>query len=307
MFKRWGVGLLGLLVGGWLTASLLLLPNIAISVADNPVTENPGTVGIEFADIVVPSEEVDLAGWWIPAKDPRAILLFAHGAGSNRTSWFLPSLAFYQAMTDLGVSVITVDMRNHGNSPKTDGTLGMGGEEWPDMLAMARWLDANGHTALPRLAMGISMGGATTVHALTHGLDVEAAILFDPALDTPDALASGGWISSGLPRWLFQPYAWATTRFWGLPWGDNDAGSRALKLDLPMLLIQDPTDPITRLPFAEALAAGNSQVQLALAPMTPENADCLTGKGRWGAHVAAFNCHPEWTLSVLSNFIDTQL
>jgi len=280
---------------------------MAISVADNPVTETPDKLGIEFENIRVTSKTdegtIELAGWWMPAEHPKAILLFSHGAGSNRTSWFLPSIEFYAYMVRQGISVITVDMRNHGNSPKTDGTLGMGAEEWPDALAMANWLDDHGHTELPRIAMGISMGGATTIHAVHEGLAVEGIILFDPALNTADALAQGGWISFGLPPILFAPYAWATTTFWGLPRGDNDALMRAIAIDQPTLLIQDPTDPITRRPYAEELAAGNASVEIALAPQTPADAECLAGKGRWGAHVAAFKCHEDWTKNILNEFL----
>ena len=302
-FARRGLLALAFLFAIWILPSLFYFPGLATQVGNNPVTTTPGELGLQYEEVIVPSGELNLVGWWIPAPEPRAVMLFAHGAGSNRTSWFLPSLAFYRTMTEMGVSVLTIDLRNHGNSPHSDGKLGMGRTEWPDLVAAAAWLDAQGHTELPRLAMGLSMGGATAVYALHRGLSVNALLLLDPLLNTRDALAYGGWIAYGLPSWLFQPMAWATVTLGTLPSLDADAGVLAATLDVPTLLIQDASDPITRLPFAERLAADNPMVTLAIAPDTPQDADCLENKGRWGTHVAAFKCHPEWTRSRLEDFL----
>ena len=291
----------------WVVASMVWLPNLVVEAADNPVTSDPGDVGLSYGDVSIPSGDLNLTGWWIPAPEPCAVMLFAHGAGSNRTSWFLPSLKFYKAMTELGVSVLTLDLRNHGNSPRTDGKLGMGRTEWPDLLAGDAWLDAYGNPALPRVAMGLSMGGATAVYAIHQGLTVDALILMDPLLNTQDAIARGGWIAYGLPDWLFRLMAWATVSLGTLPKGAGDAGALAERLSVPTLLIQDATDPITRLPFAQSLADANPALTLAIAPTTASGAGCLANKGRWGTHVAAFKCHPGWTVGEIERFLSRVL
>ena len=294
-------------VGIWLAGSVFLGPDAARAMGDNPVVDTPGDVGLDYEDIVVNSDGVDLVGWWIPAPQPRAVMLFAHGAGSNRTSWFLPSLEFYRAATELGISVATIDLRNHGNSPKTDGKLGMGSTEWPDLLALSHWLEDREQGRLPRIGVGLSMGGATTIYALSNGLRLDGAVLIDPLLNTRDALKQGGWIAYGLPPGVFAPMAWAATELGELPGGDSDAGAVAAGLDLPLLLLQDPDDPITRLPFARQLADNNPSVQLAVSPPVASNDTCLDGKGRWGTHVALFNCHRNWTLAQLGDFFDRVL
>ena len=73
-----------------------------------------------------------------------------------------------------------------------------------------------------------------------------------------------------------------------------------------MLLLQDPDDPITRLPFARQLADNNPTVQLAVTPPVAQDT-CLEGKGRWGTHVALFNCYRNWTLAQLGDFFDRVL
>lgn len=291
----------------YVAVSVAVLPNMAITVAENPIQGSPADVGLDFTDITLHQQGVRLEGWHMPASKPTAALIFVHGAGSNRTSHFIHSLALYKELVAMGLSVITVDLRNHGSSSKTDGTLSMGLEEWPDVIAMSDWLDTNGYGSHPRLIMGASMGGATAIHALSNGLEVDGAILFDPALDTPDSLSQGGWVRTGMWPGLFDLYAWATTQWYGLPSGKRDAGALGRSLSIPVLLIQDPDDPVTRLPFAGKLAAANPAVDLQIAPKIPEDDPCVAGKGRWGTHVAAFGCHPAWTLAQIRDFVDRRV
>lgn len=304
---RWIIRTAALLITLWVLLSVTLLPRMAISVGDNPVTSTPADVSLAYENVIVESEGLSLEGWWMPAESPRAVLLFVHGAGSNRTSWFVPSLEFYRALVERQISVLTIDLRNHGNSPKSDGTLAMGLEEWPDVIAMDRWLDTRVGDQLPRFGMGVSMGGATLIQAMSRGLELDRAILFDPALATQDSLAHGAWISTGLPPAMFRLYAWATTALYGLPSGDADAASLARTLRVPTLLLQDIDDPITRAEYAQALAADNAHVTLALSPPTSPESDCVAGKGRWGSHAGAFKCHQEWFLSELDGFLGTEV
>jgi fermentation-respiration switch protein FrsA (DUF1100 family) len=181
----------------------------------------------------------------------------------------------------------------------------MGLEEQRDLLAMSLWLDDHTDQSVPRLAMGASMGGATIIHALANGLAVDGVILLDPALNTADSLAQGGRTETGLPSVLFQPYAWAATTFYGLPKGESDAGALITDVNQPILLIQDPDDPVTRLPFAKAAADTNPMIQLVTAAPVPQGADCLRNKGRWGTHVAAFKCDSQWTMNTVNKYLHT--
>ena len=149
------------------------------------------------------------------------------------------------------------------------------------------------------------MGGATVIHALANGLAVDGVILLDPALNTADSLAQGGRTETGLPSVPFQPYAWAATTFYGLPKGESDAGALITDVKQPILLIQDPDDPVTRLTFAQAAAGTNPMIQLVTAAPVPQGADCLRNKGRWGTHVAAFKCDSQWTMNAVNKYLHT--
>ena len=299
---RYTLGLGFALATLWLVASVAVLPPYALMIGDNPVVSSPADRNMIFEDIQVPSGDLLLEGWWMPATDPRGVILFAHGAGSNRTSTFVPSLDLYRALVDAGLSIITVDMRNHGNSPKIDGKLAFGENEWRDMAAMAQWLDKRGISALPRIGIGVSMGGAVTLRAAAEGLALKKIVLLDPALNLTDALAQGGWVNYGLPPWVFLPMAWSAVHHFDLPAGEKAPSYLAEILNTPTLIIQDPDDPVTRARYAQNVSHANPSIILALAPRTAPDHPCLHGKGRWGAHAAAFSCHPSWTLSVLERF-----
>ena len=289
----------------YLLISLLIFPRMALRAKDNPVVTSPQDVGVEYQDVSIASDNILLKGWWMPVASPRATLLFVHGAGANRTSPFFGSLDFYKAAHDHDIAVLTIDLRNHGESPATDGWLQMGRTEWRDIAASLEWLTSVTDEATPTLVMGASMGGAAAIQAQANGVTADGWILVDPALNNVDALVQGGWITFGLPRWLFYPFAYASVAFYGVPGHQADGLAIGQTIDQPTLLIQDPDDRITRLPFARALAANNPAIILREAPLISADEPCMAGKGRrWGTHVAAFLCRPQWFLAEINEYLD---
>ncbi|MEP1595640.1 MAG: alpha/beta fold hydrolase, partial [Halieaceae bacterium] len=228
---------------------------------------SPADVGLDYESVTLKSagDNIQLAAWWIPAMKPRANMVFVHGHGSNRHSTYFRSLDFYRAMHDAQVSVLTIDLRNHGESGADENGLQWGKGESADAIAAVNWLRQQS-PELPVLAFGISMGGATVINAAARGASVDGLILLDPLLDSRSVFANGGWIETGLPSAFFAPAAAAAVAFHGLPDGDESALSLATKLKLPMLLIQDPDDPVTQASYARQLANENPEVVLWEAP-----------------------------------------
>ncbi|MEL0137571.1 MAG: alpha/beta fold hydrolase [Halieaceae bacterium] len=264
----------------------------------------PASRNLTYQDIELVSDGIVLEGWWIPAERPVAELIFVHGAGSNRISRYIGSLDFYRTLNELNVSVITMDLRNHGNSPSTDEVLHMGDREWPDVVAAAHWLDLYQPSDLPRFILGASMGGSAAIHALHHGLAANGLILLDPQLDIPESLKQGAEVTTGLPAPLFALAARIAIWVHDLPQGEFSPLSLGESLELPILLLQDWDDPVTRSRFANLLAQRNSHVQLQRVPEIDANAPCLKNKGAWGSHVAAHPCHPRWTRVTIEKFIE---
>ena len=297
----WLAGLL-LLLAAYI--SLVSIPRQALVVERIPVATSPTDVGLAFEAfrITAEGESLPLAGWWMPAQDAGATLVFIHGGGSNRHNTFFGSLKFYRAIVDAGINVAAIDLRNHGDSGADGIGLQFGRTESADAMAAIRWARERAPD-LPLFAMGISMGGATIIHAAHRGAQVDGLVLLDALLDTRDTFKQGGWIETGLPAGLFAPSAWSATTFFGLPTGDEQSLDRAAALALPMLVIQDPDDPVTRARFSRELAQRNPRVTYWMAPpIDPDHPD-LAWKGRWGSHVSAFLFFPVETVAQIRAFI----
>jgi len=150
------------------------------------------------------------------------------------------------------------------------------------------------------------MGGATLIQTAHDGAPLDGLILLDSLLDTRDTVMQGAAAETGLPPALFSVSAWAATQFYGLPGGEEQALERAATLDLPILAIQDPDDPVTRAHHSQQLAARNPNVTLWMAPAIDPAHPELASKGRWGTHVAAFLHYPRETVAQILAFMDAQ-
>jgi uncharacterized protein len=294
-----------LLSAGLAYTSLVAVPQAMIHRPPNPLEVNPGHVGLDYDDIVLAPADasLELKGWWMPAESARATLVFIHGGGSNRNSKFFTSLNFYRAMVDRKVSVFAIDLRNHGHSGSDGRGLQFGRTEMRDAQAAIKW--AHGKTPEAAIfAMGISMGGATLIKAVHDGADLRGLILLDSVLDTVDTVRQGAWVETGLPAALFAPSAWSAITFFGLPGGKERPLELAATLDLPILAMQDPDDPVTRARYSTELAQRNPNVSLWSAPaIAPDHPD-IRFRNRWGSHVAAFAIYPDQTLEQIMEFID---
>jgi pimeloyl-ACP methyl ester carboxylesterase len=279
----------------------IAMPWLGLKSGSEPVVDAPLSNDIE--QVAFESDKLRLEGWWMPAENPRATLLFVHGAGSSRVSPFFNTLGFYDSLQKAGVSVFTFDQRNHGNSEYTDGYLRMGATEYSDVLAARDWLRGRTDNDTPVIICGLSMGGATSIYALAAGMQADGLLLFDPMLNTRDSLERGGWVGYGLPSVLFRPMAYLAPLFWGLPYGESDALEVAKALDLPIAIVQNKTDPITRSIWSEELANAADSATIAFVPDIDASDPCMADKGRWGTHASSFHCHPDWTIEQVENLI----
>jgi uncharacterized protein len=110
-----------------------------------------------------------LAGTYLPgpARAPAAVLL-VHGFAAHRRK---PAYARLADGLARSLPVLALDLRGHGGSA---GTSTLGDEEAGDVLAGVEWLHGVGH---PRVvAVGLSMGGTSVLHAASRGAPVAAVV-----------------------------------------------------------------------------------------------------------------------------------
>lgn len=82
----------------------------------------PGQHGMDYEDVHMTARDgVRLHGWYIPAQDPRGVLLFFHGNAGN-ISHRMESIRIFR---DLGLSVFIIDYRGYGESEGRPGEAGI--------------------------------------------------------------------------------------------------------------------------------------------------------------------------------------
>ena len=140
-----------------LAAALYLMQNRMVFLADMPgraLTATPGDAGFSYQDVLIMTGDgVRLHGWFVPANQSKATVLFLHGNAGN-ISHRLDSIAIFR---ELGLDTLIIDYRGYGQSkgkPSEQGT-------YADALAAWRYL-VNERGIAPEniVIFGRSLGGA---------------------------------------------------------------------------------------------------------------------------------------------------
>ncbi len=304
--KKLGFGLMVLLALSAFTIGLIL-PNYMLEAKNQTPEQTPADLQIAFEDVYFePKDEaIKLHAWWMPAENVKAIILMVHGANGSKEGRFPNSLAMYKALLAEDLSLLAVDLRNHGTSGRSElGELGMGLAERPDLIAALDQIESRNPQQLPVFSFGLSMGGAAVIHLAEVDSRSKGMILFDPMLDTKDALELGAQASTGIPAWLADVVVWSTLQQREL---EPSAIEVALEQTLPTLLLQDVGDPVTRLEHAEVLRSARPEIRYQTFADPAHDHWIYKDHGDWGTHVAAFYFQPNVFIQSIVGFIDQQL
>lgn len=232
------LGLLGAIVlaGGAALGALWLLEERIIFHPSREIFATPGSVGLAYEDVRIPTSDGEtIAGWWIPAGPGATTILFLHGNAGNLSH----RLDTVEALHREGFGVLIVDYRGYGESsgaPTEQGIYRDARAAW-DHLVGARGLPP------PRIVIyGESIGSAP---ALRLAADLRAG-----GLPGPRGLVLEGAFTSGaemgrriLP---FLPVGWvARTRM------DNLAAVR--EIAAPVLFVHAGLDEIVPIAMGRRL------------------------------------------------------
>jgi len=181
----------------------------------------PNSVGLAYTNVTLEtSDGVNINAWWVPVKNPRAIVLFCHGNGGN-VGYYLETL---QVFNRLGLSALIFDYRGYGRSggsPSEKGTYLDAEAAW-SYLTQARKI-------APRqiIFWGRSLGGAIAARTAA-GHRCGLLILESAFTSVPEvAQAHIAW----LPAWVLARYRYETSRF-------------LKRVTVPTLVIHSPDDEI---------------------------------------------------------------
>jgi fermentation-respiration switch protein FrsA (DUF1100 family) len=155
-------------------SGMLYYPNLP----SREIVTTPDRYGMEYQTLQLQtSDNITLHGWYIPASNPRATLLFCHGNAGN-ISHRIESIAIFH---QLGLNVLIFDYRGYGQSE------GKPSERGTYRDAEAAWDYLTEQQNIPPhqiILFGRSLGGAIASHLASRkqplGLIVESAFTSVP-------------------------------------------------------------------------------------------------------------------------------
>ena len=220
-----------------------------------PPQITPTDLGLPFEATDVPSGELTLPGWFIPAGDgaPGPGVALVHGWESARDR-LLPMAVFLHAA---GFHCLVVDVRGHGANAAESLPI-TAGEFGSDALAAFRALDARPEVTVGAI-VGHSMGAIGAILAAAEEPRV-AAVVSTSAPADPWRLTRQTFRLAKLPipGAIAWPLAWLTTQVYLRPRGHRIrriSASEALRaLDRPILLVHGTADIVVPVSHLDRLA-----------------------------------------------------
>lgn len=172
-----------ILAGTW--SGFAILPYITqdrlIFYPSSQLSSTPDNIGLPYEDILLTTPDgVNLHGWYIPAENPRGILLFLHGNAGN-ISHRLASLKIFNG---LGLSTLIIDYRGYG------GSTGSPSEQGTYIDAETAWnylVTERGHDPGEIILFGRSLGAAIAARLASQV--APAGIILESAFTSLKALA----------------------------------------------------------------------------------------------------------------------
>lgn len=230
--------------------------------------------------VTIPSSTgITLAGRFFPGAS-RATIVVSHGYG-NAQDEVLPWADF---LVRAGYSVLTYDMRARGDSGGDAITLGA--LEQDDLVSVIDYLAGRPDVDPDRIgALGVSLGGVTSILAAGKDPRIKAVIAGCPFSDAPAAIGTAFEANIGLPAFPFGPLStriaeWRTGQRMTTVRATDAASQIAPR---PLLLIHGTADADVPPANSERiLAAAGEPKELVLVP------GATHGMPIWSVDKAAF-------------------
>jgi alpha-beta hydrolase superfamily lysophospholipase len=159
-----------LLILALATAAVVLYGvNLLTHPARNLAGGTPSDYGLPYERVSFPSYDgTILRGWFVPAVQPRATVVFCHGRAGSKA----PDLIYVPQLRQHGFNVLLFDFRAHGESDGHKSSLVY--YERRDLLAAIAYLQNRGIQEVG--LMGFSMGAAVAIATAPLSQAVRAVI-----------------------------------------------------------------------------------------------------------------------------------
>lgn len=139
---------------------VILHPLMSIHPLRSKPSETPEKLELAYDEVsLVTSDGLRLAGWFVPAQEPRGTVVYCHGYGENRGQ----VLSVLETLHGLRLNVLAFDFRGHGDSPGH--TVTFGDREIHDVEAAFHFAKEQSGDQ-PVFIVAVSYGAAVALQAL---------------------------------------------------------------------------------------------------------------------------------------------
>ncbi|MBN1189662.1 MAG: alpha/beta fold hydrolase [Dehalococcoidales bacterium] len=259
-----------------------------------PVEDSPSRLGLAYEDITFPSQdrELLLQGWYLPSGGSNKIIIMVHGEQYHRADPEIEMLKIACRLVESGYSVLTFDLRGHGDS---EGSMISGGYlETQDLHGAVEFAGTLGFERIG--VLGFSMGAVTALLEAGENVKIDAVVADSSFADLQDMMESEFSQRTHAPSFFLYPLLFMIKTIYGVDFqAISPIESVAGIAPRPVLFIHGENDETIPPDHALRLqqASGNPRSEVWIAPGS--------------AHVRACADHPEEYLERISTFFDSGL
>ena len=204
--------------------------------------------GLKYEDVEFKSGGNTIRGWYIPSKENRFTVVYAHGYGGNRENESLSTYDVIPKINEMGGNFLSFDFSGEGQSEGEMVTVGY--REQRDLKSAVEY--AYSKSSAPVITYGISMGAATNIIVSSNSANIAGAIADSPFSNLKTYLSGslGKW--THLPKYPFQPIILSMEEHLaGVKLDKVNPAGEVEKLKIPMLIIHGRGDDI--IPYTESV------------------------------------------------------
>jgi len=251
-----------------LAVLLYLLQDRMVFLANMPgraLTATPLDAGFSFEEVSITTrDELQLHGWFVPAEQSTATVLFLHGNAGN-ISHRLDSIAIFH---ELGLDTLIIDYRGYGRSEGKPGEAGT----YLDAQAAWDYLVSQRGIAPERIVIfGRSLGGAVAAWLAVE--NTAAAVIIESCFSS--ALDMARRLYPFMPTRLITRLKYPVSDF-------------VAQLKSPLLVIHSRDDEIIPFTMAQAIFAAATEPKTMLEISGDHNNGFLMGRDRYMAGLRDF-------------------
>jgi len=204
--------------------------------------ENPADYNLQFEEVKFQASDdpnITLQAWWLPNKNEKQAIIFAHGIDANRSG----RLKMFSEIHDLGYPALLFDIRGHGESTKTK--VGLTVKDIGDINGAITYLKSEKNIE-EVLLFGTSYGASLVLQSAHTDNTVQGVIADAPFNNLVELLAGEVARRTPIPPFIASQLRhgiiWSAELYEGIDLRDINPEKNASKLNYPIMLIQCTDD-----------------------------------------------------------------